>query len=66
MSNITKEQIQRLEAVGLAIVGSIATDYKNLEDEKWEQTEKMKGVYGQLQEMIDHIPPSIHGEENRR
>ena len=56
MSEITKEQIRRLETVGIAIADSIAEEYRNLETANHEQDTKMHALYCNLQGIIDNMP----------
>lgn len=56
MSEITKEQIRRLETVGIAIADSIAEEYRNLETANREQDKKMHELCCSLQGIIDNMP----------
>ena len=56
MSEITKEQIRRLETVGIAIADSIAEEYRNLETANREQDKKIHELCCNLQGIIDNMP----------
>ena len=53
MSDITKEQIQRLEKVGLAIVDSIYEDYKSLKNADDDKKQRMDRIFNEISGVLN-------------
>ncbi len=55
MSEITKEQIKRLETVGIAIADSISDEYRALKKADADKSRKVQGALSFLQQMTDML-----------
>jgi len=63
MSNITKEQIQRLEKVGLAIADCIEDEYTKVKDSADSRKELIGDVYRSLGGMMQKIDREVPDNE---
>ena len=55
MSNITKEQIQRLEKIGLAVADCIEDEYTEVKKSTDNRRELIYEIYNNLSGIIDRI-----------
>lgn len=55
MADITKEQIMRLEKVGMAIADSIERDYKALKDSDTEMRKRVDVFFADFGRFVDSV-----------
>jgi len=55
MSNITKEQIQRLEKIGLTIADRIEDEYSEIKQSADSRKELIYDIYNSLSEITERI-----------
>lgn len=55
MSNITREQIKRLENVGLVIIKSIQDEYRTLDERRNQDKELIDNLYSNFGMVVNQI-----------
>ena len=64
MSEITKEQIQRLERVGIAIVDSISDEFNSLKEKSYANTKSINSLYAEFGKILGNINEEETKNEN--
>lgn len=64
MSEITKEQIQRLERVGIAIIDSISDEFNTIKLKSDDNKKSINALYSEFGKMLGNINEEEAESEN--